>query len=362
MARGEGTYITQDGGVRVMGDAEFLLVFRDRASVPSAGKMGGIRDDIENLLAAQGISCAVGLSAVPTSFLAESRPHVFAYELRSWGKVIWGEQEILNLMAAFKPSDIPLEDAWRLLQNRVVEMLQFPDDFTGIWTALPVETHYRTVKLYLDMATSFLLFAGAYSPTYRQRVEKLRELVPREDKENWPFPMEGFVQEVAACTDWKLGGTTEPTSWDSNFWLKAVLCARQLWRWELVRLSDAPSDAADRNLFSAWMQKQSYEQRLRGWLFVLRHEGWLHSWRQWPRWARRAWQASPRYWIYLAASEFLFGFAEALKSGTAEDGSQFSSVLDYLPLSRDRRDKSGWPEIAREIYFNYCQLLVETRL
>jgi hypothetical protein len=110
------------------------------------------------------------------------------------------------------------------------------------------------------------------------------------------------------------------------------------------------------------MQKQSYEQRLRGWLFVLRHEGWLHSWRQWPRWARRAWQASPRYWIYLAASEFLFGFAEALKSGTAEDGSQFSSVLDYLPLSRDRRDKSGWPEIAREIYFNYRQLLVETRL
>jgi hypothetical protein len=362
MARGEGTYITQDRGVRVLGDAEFVLIFRERASVPSAELMGAIRNDIENSLAAQGISCSVGLSAVPPSFLAESQPHMFAYELRTCGKVIWGESKILELMPAFGPSDIPLEDAWRLLQNRMVEMLQFSVGFELNQAALPAEMHYRAVKLYLDMATSFLLFAGAYAPTFRQRAERLRALDPGTGKQDWPFPLEGFVREVAACTDWKLGEGTGPMSRDGNFWVKAVACARQLWRWELVRLTGAASDATDRDLFLAWMQKQSYEQRLRGWLFTMRHEGWLHSWRQWPRWARRAWQASPRYWIYLATSEFLFGLAETLELGTVEDGSQFSRVLEYLPLRSHERCKAGWREIAREISFNYDQLLVETRV
>jgi hypothetical protein len=362
MARGEETYSAQDGGVRVMGDAEFVLVFRDRGSVPSTVRMGEIRNEIENSLAAQRISCAVGLSAVPPSFLAKSRPHVFAYELRTWGKVLWGEPEILDLMPAFRTSDIPLEDAWRLLQNRVVEMLQFTHDFEGSRAALPAEMHYRALKLYLDMATSFLLFAGAYAPTYRQRVERLLELVPGEGKEGWPFPLDDFVQWVAACTDWKLRGGDGSTSRDANFWLKAVGCARQLWRWELACLTGTSCDTADRDLFTAWMEKQSYVQRISGWLFVMRHQGWLHSWRQWPRWARRAWQASPRYWIYLAASEFLFGLAQALESGTVEDGSHFSRVLDYLPLRKAELGKQGWREIAREISFNYYQLLVETRV
>ena len=205
IARGEGTYIKEDGGVRVMGDAEFVLVFRDRSSVPLADHVDRIRDDIENSLEAQGIFCIVGLSAVTPSFLSESRPHLFAYELQTWGNVIWGEQEILGLMTAFRPSDIPLEDAWRLLQNRMVEMLQFPDDLEGGLTPLPAKTQYRTVKLYLDMATSLLLFAGAYAPTLRQRVERLREIASMTAKEDWPFPLEGFIQEVAGCTDWKLG-------------------------------------------------------------------------------------------------------------------------------------------------------------
>jgi hypothetical protein len=362
MARAEGTYITQYGSTQVMGDAEFVLVFRDHASVPSAEQMGEIRKEIESSLAAQQISCAVGLSAVPPSFLTASRAHVFSYELRMWGKVIWGEPKILELMPMFQSSEIPLEDAWRLLQNRVVEMLQFTDDFVDIRAALPAKTHYRTVKLYLDMATSLLLFAGAYAPTYQQRMESLRELVPKKGKVDWPFSLENFVQEVASCTDWKLGGSTGPTSQDGNFWVKAVGCARQLWRWELVCLTGSNIDVADKDLFTAWMRRQAYEQRLRGWLFVMRHQGWLHSWRQWPRWACRAWQASPRFWIYLAASEFLFGLAGALESGTADDGDQFSKILDYLPLKREAHGTPGWREIAQEISFNYNQLLIETRI
>jgi hypothetical protein len=362
MARSEETYIHQNNGVRVMGDAEFVLVFRDRISVPAAEKMARTRGRIEKSLVAQGIFCAVGLSAVPPSFLAEAQPHVFAYELRTCGKVIWGEPKVLELMPAFQPSDIPLEDAWRLLQNRMVEMLQFPDTFEGCRAALPAETHYRTVKLYLDMATSFLLFAGAYAPTYRERVERLRELAQGKGKEDWPFPLEGFVQAVAACTAWKLGGESAPASRDGNFWLDAVACARRLWRWELARLTGAGNDATDQDLFSGWMQKRTHSERLRGWLFAMRQQGWLHSWRQWPRWARRAWQASPRYWIYLAASELLFGLAGALEPGTAEGDSQLSRVLDYLPLRRDGRGEPAWREIAEEIAFNYSQLLVETRV
>src|ERR1017187_91484 len=52
MARSEETYIQQNDGVRVMGDAEFVLVFRDRISVPPAETMARTRDRIEKSLVA----------------------------------------------------------------------------------------------------------------------------------------------------------------------------------------------------------------------------------------------------------------------------------------------------------------------
>jgi hypothetical protein len=364
LARDEGTFVRQGQFWRVMGDAEFVLVFKDRTRVPNSERIALLRREVEHSLASKGVLCDIGLSAVNPTFLTGSRPHIFSYELKACGRVAWGESKILALMPDFEPSDIPLEDAWRLLQNRIVEMLEFPRDLEGKSGALPAEVHYRTVKLYLDMATSLLLFAGAYSPGYREREKRLRALFTANQGNSWPFPMEDFVQQVTACTEWKLCGEAASACGSWDFWEEAIAYARQLWRWELVRLTGLPQSAPDRELFSRWMALQPYAQRVRGWAYTLRHQGWLRSWRKWGRWSRLALTGSPRYCVYAAANEFLFG--TGLRVGVPETQSalveDWQNLNDHLPLPRSGPGRSmGREEIAASISRNYAELLMGTR-
>jgi hypothetical protein len=365
LARDEGTFVRQSQFWRVMGDAEFVLVFKDRARVPNSERIAVLRLEVEHSLASKGVLCEIGLSAVNPTFLTGSRPHIFSYELKACGRVAWGEPKILALIPDFQPSDIPLEDAWRLLQNRIVEMLEFPRDFEGKSGALPAEVHYRTVKLYLDMATSLLLFAGGYSPGYREREKRLSALFTVNQGNSWPFPMEDFVQQVAACTEWKLGGGAAFACGSWDFWEGAIAHARQLWRWELVRLTSAEPAASDQKLFAAWMKKQPRYERLRGWLYALRNQGYRRSWQRRSHWARHLWRASPRYWIYAAASELLFRLPEILQSAGGPDTWEhpLREIRAYLPLqTAEVQQPPKWKDIASEIWSNYARLLIETRI
>ena len=375
LARSEATFIEEEGRCHLLGDAEFLLIFETRAALPGKLSLNAVCQSLERALSRRRVLGRVKLSAVHPDYLRKLRPHIFAYELQKCGRVIWGDSQVLSLVPKFSASHMPLEDAWRLLCNRMIEQLEVLDGLEDRPMILPPETFYRTIKLYLDMATSFLLFTGNYAPTYAQRAEELKTLTDTASGwEGWPFDLRSFCDRVTACTGWKLfraslGGlsTTALENGDGfSFWAEAIAYARLLWRWELALLTGTTVQVHNRELLGRWMKCQPPAQRLRGWLYVMRRQGWHRSWRNWPRWGRILWKASPRYLIYAAAGELFFRLPCLLKPASERprldvDWEKVRAWLPVLPGSEPSRKFPNWRLLAAEIAWNYQHFLIETR-
>lgn len=375
LARDEATVVAEAESWRVLGDAEFLLVFRERSQLPNAVDVDGVCADIEQGLLRRKMRCHVSLSANHPNYLRRLRPHIFAYELRNCGQIVWGQPQTLSLIQAFDVSEIPLEDAWRLLCNRMIELLEAVGDMTEPMAGPSPIVQYRTIKLYLDMATSYLVFVGAYAPTYRGRADNIKMLGQSLLVDNdGPFPHLDFAERVLACTRVKLLGLDAINAYTAlgrddlglGAWTEAVAYAELLWRWELVRLTGLSLGASKQALWESWARQQSVSQRLRGWLYVLRARGWRKSWRDWPRWVRQGWGASPRYWVYAAASELFFELPQlvATRGQWAKKESDWEERRRWLPVSREANLGSRWPAwraLASDVVWNYHEFLERTR-
>ena len=371
LARHEGTFFREGDCWIQFGDSEFLLVFEEKAKLPLSEDLFVVQETIESELLRHGLKCRVSLAAVLPTYLRRLQPHIFAYELLTCGRVLWGEP-VISLIPRFSSAAIPLEDAWRLLCNRMIELLEVSVGITDELREVPKEVFYQSVKLYIDMGTSFLVFAGGYEPTYEGRAERMRSLQAQSSTANsCPLNLARFAERVVACTQYKLSGAAklQLPDWgrDSNslaLWKEVVADAHLLWRWELSQLTATKEALTDRELIGRWMRQQSVVQRARGWLFVLRREGWHRSWRKWLNWARCAVRGSPRYCVYAAASEALFKIrslvAEDLKTGAGEK--TITEILSWLPAHcATPHPTPGWRHVAAEIVWNYRLFLVGTR-
>ena len=370
LARDEATIVESDGKRKVQGDAEFFLFFHDQTVLPGAAALRRSVDEIESSLLQQQVRCRIGLSAVQTRYFRNLRPHIFAYELRKWGTVVWGDSNVLALVPEFAASEIPLEDGWRLLCNRVIELLEVVPGAVADSKDGGRDLRYRTAKLYLDMATSYLVFRGAYSPSYRERNERLIQLAKESSPgEDVPFSLRDFANRVAISAGYKLTGSIPEESFltlsESNsgfdLWKDCLTFALGLWRWELTRLAGVQADLSDRELMQAWMQRQPFSQRLRGWLYVARKQGWVRSWADWPRWVRLAWQASPRYETVMELASRLVR-SGGLPNMALESRESWQEPRDRLP----KKDLFAslhvdWRVVVHEIAWNYHAYLEKTR-
>jgi hypothetical protein len=362
LARNEGT-VTRDGdGFRLRGDADFILVFEPRAALPVEADIAVIQQKIADRLRGLGLRASLTLAAVHPRYLRRLVPSIFAYELLACGSVVWGDRSVLSLIPRFGPADIPRHDAWHLLCNRVIEHLVVCGGLTGSARSSSADARYRTVKLFLDMATSYLLFVGHYGPTYAWRLDNLRTLARHATETDAPFSLRQFCADVAACTRSKLTPDEQPDLGEDDGLLRRGLdCAHQLWRWELAQLAAAPPDLEARHLIERWMRQQPVHHRLRGWLHVMRRQGWLRSYQAWPHWMRLAVRTSPRHAVYMAGCLLSFGF-----SGVVDDA---MSPVDWevlrrqLPVSTELSglDESTWQHLATDVAFNYARFLVGTR-
>ncbi len=369
LARREATFVRDSAGWNALGDAEFFAVFEQRRPLPGAAQTESVRQEAERTLIGEGICCHIDLSPVHPVYLRGLQPHILAYELRECGQVVWGDPGLLALIPPFPASAILLEDAWRLLSNRMVEYLAVAEDLLQPGRPLPPAAFYRTVKLYLDMATLFLLFAGEYEPTYSGRAERLRGLAaaPRPGMD-LPFPLDAFADRVAFCTAFKLRGPgyreEDAAAFQGEpagvFWRDAIVCARRLWRWELRRLTGSPEGLSDRELMRAWMRRQPLHLRLRGWVRVVRDSGWRSGWRAWPRWLMLAFQASPRHWVYAAAAEIVFRLPDARNP----DDVHAPSICEWLPLPPAPQALDTvprWAQAGFAVLSNYERFVAVTR-
>jgi hypothetical protein len=361
LARDEGTFVETERGRRLLGDAELLLVFDDGITPPPAADLALIRDQIEARLRRRGLRAEIALSAVGRAYLRRLPPSIFAYELRASGEAVAGEASVLGLIPKFPAADIPREDAWRMLANRLVEQLAGTDELLDERAILSPEAHYRTVKLYLDMTTSLLVFAGAYAPTYGERADNLARLAKWSGTTTWPFPLAPFAEQVAAVTRWKLSGGSLVTEARRLLWERAIDYAEALWHWELGRLTDPERADSPAALMALWMRRQPWSTRVRGWAHVVRARGWHRSWPLWPRWLRQASHGSPRHLVYRAASTLVFELRAT--AGQRRSLSDLRRLARDLPLAtwpgQPGRDSLG--SLAAAILANYRSFVMETR-
>lgn len=368
LSRDEGTFVCESDGHRLLGDAEFFLVTKDSRIPAGTDLVRRLSAEIEGSLTRRGLVAHVELTPVDSRFLRTLPRRILGYELKKCGRVIAGEPDVLSIVPDFEPAEILLEDAWRLLANRIAEQLDATDLLQSGSRELPESLYYRTIKLYLDMATSLLVFLGAYRPSYRERAGSLSQLAEKRAARGveTPFPLGAFSEIVNACTELKLRGLSaseEPLGVDAHptieFWERAVSYAKRLWHWELQRLTGAADDSRD--LTKQWADMQPMTKRLRGWAYVARACGWARGSRHWPRWLVLSRRGSPRLLVYSAATEFLFCLPALIKSGQSGSTEAASMNLGHLPIEEIREKKSySWKELAAEIAMNYHQFVEGT--
>ncbi len=365
LARNEGTFVKDEQGSLLLGDAEFLLVVDERAPLPTDADLRLLREKLDERVRRRGLRAEIALDAVRPDYLRELTPSIFACELKSCAEIVAGDPGVLTLIPEITRADIPMEDGWRMLANRLVEQLESVDELLEWRPSLSPRAHYRTVKLYLDMATSLLVFVGRYAPTYGERARNLGMLVETPER-TWPFRLRPFTDDVVACTQWKLSATGPVLDADRKLWERAIDYAQALWHWELARLQECEPDVAHSALMTLWMRRQPLHERLRGWAHIVRQAGWLRGWSRWPQWALQALHASPRYSVYEAATDLLFGlrFSKIPVANGANGGPPWKEMGRRLPLLTrpgSRNGEPAWRDLAADVLFNYREFLMNTR-
>jgi hypothetical protein len=359
LARGEGTWLRDGSRVRLAGDTDVFVIFDDRAPVPPPDRVARLQRTMEDRLTADGIDAHIGLSPVRSDFLRRLQPNIFSYELTTHGKVLWGDEHILKFAPVFTPLDIPLDDGFRLLMNRMIELLESVCEVDAPATNAPA-VRYRAMKLWLDMATSYLLFQRQYVPTYCGRAARLRELAT-DRSALAPISLARFASRVALATRCKLGKSGEMREFaDLN---TLIDHAHSLWRWELERLTG--SGASDSNLIRRWTASEPIAARLRGWAGVAKRYGAARAIAEIPNWIGLARTGSPRRLIYGAASELLFALPSLLKDdATHGSNSRWDDLRRGLPITdcpENGRSRCAWRSLGCAISFNYNFFLAPTR-
>jgi hypothetical protein len=358
LARDEGTWQWRSGRVRMLGDAEFIVVLREDASFPSGERLNGLVRDIDGRLRAHGILAKIGLSPVRPTYLKALRPHIFAYELIEHGKVIWGDKRVLDLIPRFSPSDIPFEDGFRILLNRLIELLEVVCEAKCI-DSLTERVRYRAIKLLLDMATSLLVFERQYESTYRGRATRVAQLV--ETAGAAPIRRQ-LAEQVRIATKYKLGESQRSPIQTGKDLLSLVDEVHSVWSWELRRLLGARIGLSDGELLRRWVREQGAIERLRGWGSLAKRYGMRASVKLFPRWIKEALEGSPRRLIYAAGSELFFALPALLDPARRLAGTQgWSQPRWRLPVMSDSPGACSWRRFGCTVGWNYHHFLESTR-
>lgn len=364
LARNEATFIQERAGLKLLGDADCFILFRRSADMPSEAAIASVESKIGESLAKDQLRAKVGLSCVSPRFFEGLPPLISTFELRNCGEILWGESAALSLLPDFSILDIPREDAWRILCNRMIEHLSFVRELTASTVELSPDLHYATVKLFLDLATSYLLFSGQYAPSYRERAQNLTALAEKPSVEA-PFPLKEFSARVAECTSWKISGEDADCNCTVDLWKEAISYLRGLWHWEAMQLVNAPRNPSDAELWHLLARQLTMRQKLRGWASVTKRSGWLKSWRNWPRWLKLSVRATPRYWIYRAGMDIAFNLPDliAARSDRTRPTPDYLRIASTLPTGKAeiKSGEEAWRPLAEEIVANYWKYLAGTR-
>ena len=356
-ARGEGSVLYERSRLQVLGDMEFMVFFASGSNLAEQQRALNRRaETLRQELAAEQVDCEVEFSAVSTDYLRRLRPHIFGYELLNFGRTVWGSEEILNAAPVFMAPEIPLWDAWRMLNNRLLEQLQWPESLEQGNRETLDKLFYQLLKLYIDIGTTVLVFAGHYQGTYAGRANALRSWAAvAQDQPGMKF-LRTLADRVAECTAYKLSPDatlcplglhvdSETEEWRVSLrraTQEAVPLARAAWRWEAAVLANCHlnPEIDDATLRDVVLRTQSWREKFRGWAKLVLMPAVRGQRGFFPRMAGLLHRGSPRYLIYCVASHLFFQLPELM------DGAQLRSenVENLLPVvfGKHEHESRSW--------------------
>lgn len=359
MARDEHTVLHLDAFSQVLGDAEFYLVFARRAQARAfASHVAGLVQEIERRLVAVGIRCPVNFAMPTLKRFRQMSPHIMGYELRTTGKVVWGERDVLSLIPSFGSEEIPRWDSWRSVSNRMTEQLGQAEAFQAN-SKNAAELLYRCLKIQLELATLVTHFHDVFQPTYQLRAEALRELQARSVPASLLPWWSELAKRVEMATQFKLQRNdaslyTRVLSNQCDAEEAAVLIrteceevlslARSVWFWGAEQLLGRPLSSCDEPLCVGLelARAQSWRWRARGWAHLLLLESGDHIMDSWSSFLKLRRFGGPRFLVYAVAAALYFSWPEWIRGNSAAD-TLAARAIDFFPIpSCCENDKVGW--------------------
>lgn len=336
-ARNEGSVLITGNRIRVLGDMEYMVVFAPGVNRGLLQReLDGHAKQLRTELKSRGIECDLEFRAIEPQYFYSLTPQIFGYELLTHGRAVWGDPSVLSAVPKPVRESIPQWDAWRMLNNRIIEQLEWSDQIEAYSRDQLDRLYYQLIKCHIDLATTLLIFAGRYADTYAARADALCK---------WAFEMESvprmkflhfIAQRVAACTAFKLDPNNAPVplgvrvrAADAEVFradLRAALIdfvplVHEIWRWEAVAFGccSTGADVPDETVLRAVLARQPLKEKIRGWAKL----ALMPSVREQPAFARRLLplisRGSPRYLVYAVAAQLYFKLPGILTGGVADE-------------------------------------------
>jgi hypothetical protein len=366
-ARGEGSALLIGKRLRSLSDMEFLVL------CPSGSDLRSVQQALDdqtprltNWLASRDIECELEFNAVDEKYLSRLRPHIFGYELLTHARTLWGDENILASAPRFPASAIPRWDAWRMLNNRLLEQLQWAEVSQRCDSAWLQSASYHILKCYLDLATIVLILEGRYRNQYADRAVALAEWASEASQDGVAFAG-ALAYVVACCTEFKLRPNAarfplginleqDPRQLSAEVrcaMIDLVSFAHQVWRWAAISFVGLAGESRpeDETLREAVMRSQPLHEKLRGWAKITL----MPEVRKQPRFARGAgkllFKASPRYLIYSVASSLYFHLPEAIMGGAPEAREQ--EHLLPVRFTRHSNESRAWWRLRADVLLSW---------
>jgi hypothetical protein len=341
VARGEASLLPTPDGFRLLGDVEFMVIYRptdDWSAVRRRAEELGRRATEE--IGEGGRRAVIEFGAGSLEYLRRNiRPAIFSYDLVRHGKVVWGRPDILAEVAPFDTADIPPEDAVALVMNRIVELMAVRDAMRRPGNT--VDTGYHVVKVILDLAGAALAFTGRYVSSYGARRAAFESLLHAmaDLRSTLPEPMR-FVHDLSRAIDAKREPTPERLAGlaDAATVARVTAWSKALWLWQMRRLLRRPSGRFP-ELLDGYLARERFATRIRQWakfaLHPFRPQGAFAP----ARAARLLFQGSPHALTYASAMLVYW-------SRTGDGGAPYLwRAGDLLPVRR-RRGPATAHEVA----------------
>jgi predicted nucleotidyltransferase len=275
---------TADGGLLLLSDADLAVITRGHSESDAAKSVRPALltklDAIDEAL----LMCApadIGIYS-PGDLKAQSMK-MGVLEMRTTGKVLWGDRDALEGLPGFGPKDISKWEAVVLLQNRCLESLRAAGEPASRARCGALNLLYAGAKAYLDAGTSLAAFYGRYVTGYRRRLDPIAETVRDHCGEGFgTIGAEAFLEGLRFWTDFKVEGDLARVSarygvaGDSRLkdtalkaWRESLIPVAEVWRVLAGALRARPESGLTETC-RGLIGFEPAVQRLRGWKRLVR--------------------------------------------------------------------------------------------